>query len=265
MICAVPLTQLQRDAISVSPPLESERCAALGRARMANAVKVWAVLREPVWPEGVWDVLCPGAPFPEICVPLRPGHAGASGGGGGRRSAVGRGCDRDVPSDSACPGEGVGPGESVVMGFACGRHADAIAALPAADAVGALVRQLDRVFARPGRPAPATTAFLRGRVFDWAAVPFIAGGYSSPSAAAEPGDRARLAAPHSRRLFFAGEHTSAAVNSCVQGAMATGTRAAKEALAAIEALAVAADVARGSVSAKRGPVTGRPQGDGCSN
>jgi monoamine oxidase len=66
----------------------------------------------------------------------------------------------------------------------------------------------------------------------WARDPWSLGAYSygQPGAAAL---RAALAAPVDDRLFFAGEHCSAADFSTAHGAYRTGVAAAREALAAL--------------------------------
>jgi len=66
----------------------------------------------------------------------------------------------------------------------------------------------------------------------WAADPWALGSYSHalPGCA---GDRARLAAPVSDRLFFAGEATHATFFSTAHGAWESGVRAAEEALSAL--------------------------------
>jgi monoamine oxidase len=67
---------------------------------------------------------------------------------------------------------------------------------------------------------------------NWTATPWIGGGYSCalPGAAAQ---RQILARPFEDRLFFAGEATHATDFSTAHGALASGIRAADEALAAL--------------------------------
>jgi len=71
----------------------------------------------------------------------------------------------------------------------------------------------------------------------WARDPFARGAYSygNPGASLM---RASLAAPVEERLFFAGEHCSAADFSTAHGAWRTGVLAAEEAMRALEAQAV---------------------------
>lgn len=57
------------------------------------------------------------------------------------------------------------------------------------------------------------------------------GAYTYPSLHAEVGDRDILAEPIDNTVFFAGEATHPAINPCMQAAMETGQRAAKQVLA----------------------------------
>ena len=97
--------------------------------------------------------------------------------------------------------------------------------------------RVTRFVPRPGTPQvqrPATAAFLRAAVADWARVPHIGGAYSYPALGARAGDREALAAPVGGVLFFAGEATHAAVNPCLQAALETGARAAAQVAAALQ-------------------------------
>lgn len=49
VICAVPLTQLQKRAITFEPLLEVPQQRLLDAITVKNAVKVWATFREPFW------------------------------------------------------------------------------------------------------------------------------------------------------------------------------------------------------------------------
>ena len=80
---------------------------------------------------------------------------------------------------------------------------------------------------------PATAAFVSGGMIDWSKERFIEGGYSSPSRDVPAGARAGLQETPGGVLFFAGEHTHEHLNSCLQGAMQTGRRAAQSVLAGV--------------------------------
>ncbi len=45
---------------------------AIQRLRMGNAVKVLLAFKEPCWPTGLWDAVCPGAFLPELWVTSYP-------------------------------------------------------------------------------------------------------------------------------------------------------------------------------------------------
>ena len=272
VICAVPLTQLQKRAISFEPPLEAPQQRVLDAISVCNAVKVWAAFRERFWlgsarlaaaadavalsdgdggsevaqdsqeradttggtacdaggvqaPEGCqqgpefWDILCPGLEFPEIWAP--PGGASAENG-----ASV-----AEVHSSTAPV--------HVLTAFVCASKADALSRVGPDAAVQKLVGQLDLVFGSSGRSnesesvGPARASFVSGGMIDWSKEQFIEGGYSSPSQGVPAGARAALQEAPGGVLFFAGEHTHEKLNSCVQGAMQTGRRAAQSALAAV--------------------------------
>jgi monoamine oxidase len=91
-----------------------------------------------------------------------------------------------------------------------------------AHAIGQLANLLGNDIRRHLRPLIAS---------NWTRTPWIGGGYSCalPGAASQ---RQILARPYEDRLFFAGEATHATDFSTAHGALATGIRAASEALAA---------------------------------
>jgi monoamine oxidase len=92
-----------------------------------------------------------------------------------------------------------------------------------------IMRALDGVGAMLGEPALARAEFESGAVHDWGTDPFARGAYSY--VAVGGGDaRAVLAAPVDDALFFAGEATSGnGQGGTVNGALATGERAGREA------------------------------------
>jgi monoamine oxidase len=61
----------------------------------------------------------------------------------------------------------------------------------------------------------------------WLADPFARGSYSSLAVGATPADRAALAAPVNRQLFFGGEATRTDYPSTVHGAYLSGVAAAR--------------------------------------
>jgi monoamine oxidase len=93
----------------------------------------------------------------------------------------------------------------------------------------------------PVVPALATLAKILGRstadldgllesatIVDWSKDPFARGAYAYELAGAPDSTVEQLAAPVDGRLFFAGEATTLEGAGTVDGALATGTRAARE-------------------------------------
>ena len=68
---------------------------------------------------------------------------------------------------------------------------------------------------------------------DWRADPFSLGAYSYPGVGGIAAQRA-LAKPVESTLFFAGEATDSEQTATVAGAIASGRRAAREAIAALQ-------------------------------
>ncbi len=97
--------------------------------------------------------------------------------------------------------------------------------------VRAALDSLSRIF---GRPPDELAAQLEARYFhDWQRDPFTRGAYSY-ALAGHAGSHAALAAPIAGTLFFAGEATEPTGHcATVHGAIATGRRAAREALAVL--------------------------------
>jgi len=86
-------------------------------------------------------------------------------------------------------------------------------------------------------PALARAQFAGGAVHDWSRDPFARGAYSYLAVGGREA-RLRLAAPVDQTLFFAGEATSSdGQGGTVNGALATGERAAHEVAAALRVTA----------------------------
>lgn len=77
-------------------------------------------------------------------------------------------------------------------------------------------------------PVPRPQAMRRTT---WSKDPFARGSFSFTAVGAAPADRAALAEPVLRRVFFAGEATSVDMPGTVEGARASGRRAAREVIA----------------------------------
>jgi monoamine oxidase len=110
---------------------------------------------------------------------------------------------------------------------ALGHQAEALACLRPEEAAHRVLAELDPLF--DGEPSKR---FVEAELLDWTAEPWIGGAYTLP-AAGWTADKARLAQPIHGRLFFAGDATNTGAPfehtpHTVQGALATGLRAATE-------------------------------------
>ncbi|KAF8072874.1 PAO3 [Scenedesmus sp. PABB004] len=203
VVITASLAVLQAGRIGFTPPLPADKVAAIRRLRMGNAAKVIVAFSRRFWPERLYDVVCTDCFVPEFWM---------------TRHAV---TDPAHERLHAC------------VGFIAGPRADALSGMAPEAAAAAFVGQLDEIFGTPADPRPASDSYVKAHVFDWAREPWVGGAYTFPSLGAEAGDRAALAAPVGRALFFAGEATHTAVNPCMQAALETGERAAREVLAAL--------------------------------
>ncbi|HEV3032769.1 MAG TPA: FAD-dependent oxidoreductase [Polyangia bacterium] len=196
LIVTVPLGVLKAGAIEFSPRL-AEKEEALGRLEMGDAERVSLCLASDTWL--AHDRFSPDGflftgepPLPAWWV-SRP------------------------------------PPLPVVTGWAGGRNARALGQLGGAARVDAAVTALAAAF---GVDASRLHQDLRGGFsHDWLADPFARGAYSYAGVGgSEAGGQ--LAVPIEGTLFFAGEATeSDGQNGTVHGAIASGRRAAKQALA----------------------------------
>ncbi|HEY2901556.1 MAG TPA: FAD-dependent oxidoreductase [Polyangia bacterium] len=195
LIVTVPLAVLKAGAIEFSPRL-ADMEDALDRLEMGDAERVSLCFSSDRWiapdrfSEGGF-LLTGQSPFPAWWV------------------------SRPVPSP-------------VVTGWAGGRHARALEKLDSAARVDAAVAALAAAI---GVEASRLRQDLRGGFsHNWLADPFARGAYSY---AGVGGSEAgiKLATPIDETLFFAGEATeSDGQNGTVHGAIASGQRAAKQAL-----------------------------------
>ena len=183
----------QEGAVRFDPPLKRKR-EALAWLRMGSVVKAVLRFREPVW----------------AARPLRKAdfvHA---------------------PGAAFPTWWRAGPPElPLVIGWAGGPAASRLAK---GDPLPAALASLARVL---GRSASDLEGLLESaNVADWGQDPYSRGAYVYHLAEAPPSTAADLAAPEADTLYFAGEATSLTERSgTVDGALESGLRAAKEALA----------------------------------
>ena len=132
----------------------------------------------------------------------------------------------DLPLQSAWDSTGAQAGErGILTVYKAGRQAVAIAALSPDERLARCLEQLEQVY--PG----CSAEFELGTSVDWGADPASRGSYSYFG----PGELTRyapwLASPEGR-IHFAGEHTDP-WQATMNGALASGGRAASEVLAAL--------------------------------
>ncbi|KAJ8602930.1 hypothetical protein CTAYLR_001502 [Chrysophaeum taylorii] len=129
-----------------------------------------------------------------------------------------------VCADSLFPELWVSPAPNdfpVVVGFVTGSRADRLARRHArAELVRRFLEQLDTIFSSPSTARPATDACLGSHVLEWEEA------YTAPTPGAIERQRAFAIPLADHRIFFAGEACNDALNPCIQGALASGIKAA---------------------------------------
>ncbi len=123
----------------------------------------------------------------------------------------------------------------MLTGWAAGHYAKALSGRRSAQIVEIAVQALERIMPQSERIRPLLQA---GYLHDWQADEYSRGAYSYACVGGNGAARA-LAEPVEGTLFFAGEATNSEGHAgTVHGAIATGRRAAKEALAAAQSKAI---------------------------
>lgn len=72
VLVTVPITVLQREDITFSPPLPQLKQQAIQRVKMSNAIKVVMMFAHPFWPADFFDVVCTDSFIPEFWVTSPP-------------------------------------------------------------------------------------------------------------------------------------------------------------------------------------------------
>ena len=233
VVSTVPVSCLRDRDISFSPPLPEGKQAAAGKIKIGNAVKAVCRLDTKFWPDDLWDVVCSDSFMPELW--LTPAA--------------------DVLKSAA---QGKPMKHYFMVGFVSGERADRVMQLPKEEVKRLMLLQLDAIFGTKGNPHPASSSCSGFMVQDWGKSHFFRGAppptVASHDARSEPrqtssprvgaytypspgafGERGVLGAPVGGKLFFAGEATQTGCNPCLQAAMETGARAAKEVAASLGA------------------------------
>jgi monoamine oxidase len=191
-ITTLPLGVLASGAVKFVPSLPDNKRQAFADLVMGPVMKLLLRFREPFWPAWLANLCCGTGPVTLYWQSLA---------GGGRSPAV-------------------------LTAYCVGPRAARLSLLSEDEAVAVVLADLARLFpsADPGRQ------LLAYRRIDWSADPFARGGYTF----ARPGGggaRARLAAPDTAALFWAGAATTTStIAETVQAAYVSGLRAASEVL-----------------------------------
>jgi len=193
-IVTVPLSLLQAEAIAFDPPLPAAKRAAIRRIGFGHAFALHLKVSDGRWRRRLGD-------FAMVY--------------GGTASSFYR------------PRVGLGERTELLTAFTVGREAERRVRLSDEDLVRATVDEWNAVM-----PDGEGLGTVEGSVVHrWSSDPWTRGAYSFLPPEATLGDRRDLAAPVDGRLFFAGEATDADGHAAtVAGAIATGTRAARELL-----------------------------------
>jgi monoamine oxidase len=197
----VGVLHAQSDGVAFEPPLPAEKQAALDKIETGHVVKVALRFRSCFW-ERVEGGRYAGASFFRVR--------------GGRFPAYWT--QRPLPGAS-------------IIAWAGGTQAKALFGLPEHALIAAAFEEFSGLF---GDPTSAREEFVDGVMHDWSSDPFARGAYSYVLVGGF-GARSALGAPVDDTLFFAGEATSNdGQGGTVNGAIATGERAAREAAATLE-------------------------------
>lgn len=196
VVVTVPLSILRAEAIEFVPPLPAAKRAAIRRIAFGHAFVVHLRLAESRIRRSLGDFAM----------------------------AYGLG-----PSSFYRPRVGLGEGTEYLAAFTVGREAERRQQLTDQEVLDATVQEWEGLTRGKNPLGPVHGATLHR----WSGDPYARGAYSYLPPGATLDDRARLATPVNLGLFFAGEATATDGHAAtVQGAIATGERAANEVIAA---------------------------------
>eukprot|EP01126_Amoeba_proteus_P046000 TRINITY_DN5179_c0_g1_i1.p1 TRINITY_DN5179_c0_g1~~TRINITY_DN5179_c0_g1_i1.p1 ORF type:complete len:386 (+),score=71.68 TRINITY_DN5179_c0_g1_i1:258-1415(+) len=191
---------LKSGVIEFIPPLPPKKIEVLKKVEMANLVKGHFLFDEPFWSKrfpDCWDICCVGPVLiPEVWMSSRN--------------------DRHL-----------------ITCFLATTNTTVAGSYEEERLLQAMQEQLDRMFGTHEDLTPATNHLIKRQLVDWSRYPFVLGGYVCPSIGVVPGDKEVLAESFGN-VYFAGEATHEKVDPCIQAAMETGLRAAKEVLSSLK-------------------------------
>jgi monoamine oxidase len=191
VILTVPLPMLQDDSISIEPEVSAVRKAA-NKLVMGHVARVCVVVKERFWEKKKLDELC------YVHAPTRPFTVWWT----------------QHPVQAP-----------LIVGWAGGPPA--VELMQTGDVEAVAISELARAFGSRRSTVEALVSSIHVR--DWSDDPFIRGayGYTGVGGASAP---RTLARPAASRLFVAGEATDSATAGTVEGALASGKRAARQVL-----------------------------------
>jgi monoamine oxidase len=207
VLITVPLGVLQAKegpgVIAFDPPLPAEKVEAIGQMRMGSVVKVVMRFREAFWEEHV----------PEMDFVHAPGVGG-------------KGEEAGFPTWWTTLPIRTG----VLTGWAGGPAAERLTGKSTDRILSIAIKELARVLEMGPRGKSAVEKQLLGaHVCDWKSEPLSRGAYSYAAVGGADAWR-QLSRPVEGSLYFAGEATYGGMSGTVAGAIASGRRAAREAM-----------------------------------
>ena len=195
-VCTLPLGVLQSGEVAFRPGLPQPKHEALSSLVMGPVVKVLLRFREHFWPRWLATLACATGPVTLYW----PVFYGAD------------------------------DGPAVLTAYVTGPRAALLGRMGEEEAAEIVLTDLRRVFPK----TDPRKHFVASRRIDWAADPFARGGYSF----VRPGGlgaRAKLAAPDTGALFWAGSATeSRPIAASVEASYVSGLRVASEVRAHVE-------------------------------
>jgi monoamine oxidase len=192
VLVTIPLAMLKNNSIEFLPSLPSEKLQAIQSIEMGGGIKITLKFISPFWDSGTSSIL--GASIaPEYWV---------------------------TNADKTSNG-------NYLTAFIMGESADNLALLSENAAIQELLSELSTLYPNGNVQSLYSGEFLYK---NWANEPYIGGSYSYPSLNSA-GQREKLAASVSKKLYFAGEATNFNGHlATVHGAMESGYRAVLELL-----------------------------------
>jgi len=202
VVVTVPVPVLQRKIIEFSPPLPPAKVRAFSSMECEPGVKVMAKFSELIWPETLHGMICSDSFAPELWFDKYEGGN---------------------PNN-----KNEGATFYYCTAFFTSDQARRVSTLSTTEVFTSLLDQISEMFR-----VKAQEKYCGGFVCDWGKVPYIWGAYTMPAIRELADARQLLSMPVDGVMFFAGEATDPYSFMTAHAAMATGQRAAHEAMQAV--------------------------------